>query len=89
MSWGCSRHEMDQGSEAWKAANGHLFRELYETGKVKFGRQGEVCPLCFKELRLRHLALVDICERIMKKGPGNLDGLLYTLRIRLSMEPKP
>ena len=46
MSWGCYKHEMDRGSDAWQAT----VAEITPKDCKPWGRDGEVCPACHAEL---------------------------------------
>lgn len=49
MGWGCNKHEIDAGSDDWDAALERLCdRKLLE--KKSFGRDGQICPLCWEEM---------------------------------------
>ena len=54
MGWGCYKHEMDAGSDNWKADLESITPPAYHS----WGRQEEICPKCFIEI----LAAAIECE---------------------------
>ena len=63
MGWGCYKHEMDAGSKNWKAAVEKATPPPYES----WGRDEEVCPKCWSELKeiskdmLAALEAIEVC----------------------------
>ena len=51
MGWGCYKHEMDAGSKNWTKHAEELANEhLKKTGSANWGRDAEICPVCYKEM---------------------------------------
>jgi DNA repair exonuclease SbcCD ATPase subunit len=50
MGWGCYKHEIDSGSAEWAGAIDKLCKRKLTEYPQTFGRDGEVCPLCWGEL---------------------------------------
>lgn len=50
MGWGCYKHEMDAGSEAWTEKLDALCDKKLAEGKPTWGRDGQICPACWEEL---------------------------------------
>jgi hypothetical protein len=48
MGWGCYKHEMDAGSEMWVDAKDRVVAQGLKNGT--FGRDDEICPLCYEEM---------------------------------------
>ena len=46
MGWGCYKHEIDRGSDAWKTK----VAEIAPADCKPWGRDGEVCPACHQEV---------------------------------------
>ena len=50
MGWGCRKHEMDAGSKAWIESSDKLLAQEEKKGYPRWGRDVEICPLCYEEL---------------------------------------
>lgn len=51
MGWGCYKHEIDAGSKDWEKAKDRVMRWELALGNVSFGRDNEICPLCFEKMK--------------------------------------
>ena len=58
MGWGCYVHEMDTGSDAWDAA----VKEITPENCVPWGRDGQVCPSCHREMMVERAELISLVK---------------------------
>ena len=64
MGWGCYKHEMDAGSDAWGAAVRSVCDRKLAEHPRSFGRNLEVCPLCYEDAEKR-IAELEAALRLL------------------------
>lgn len=74
MGWGCTRHEVDAGSENWEKKVSSLIPNGRSHGEpFDWGRDGQVCPWCWEELeRIQKTYSKALSEILLHPEASNL-----------------
>lgn len=59
MGWGCYKHEVDAGSEAWGKKLVELCDLQLKREPRTWGRDSQICPWCHEELEAENERLVQ------------------------------